>query len=148
MTTKINVKLFVSLEFFGEVFLLRNILLVSFEVFVDILLAGLLVYFQTVNPSILPVQLRDVFRCAERGHIQHKFLRLGYAICTLSRLDRGQIVENISNGGSGDARERKGYMGVDKFPDAVRDFLARNHVARDFVSFFKHYSMSVKWNTF
>jgi len=48
----------------------------------------------------------------------------------------------------GDARERKGYMGVDKFPDAVGDFLARNHVAGDFVSFFKHYSMSVKWNAF
>jgi hypothetical protein len=121
---------------------------VSFEVFVDTLLGGLLVYFQTINPGVLPVRLRDVFRCAKRGHIQHKFLRLGYAICTLSSLDRGRIVENISNGGGGDARERKGYMSMNQFPDAVGDFLTRNHVTRDFVGFLKYYSMAVEWNSF
>jgi hypothetical protein len=71
VTTEVDIEPLVSLKFLREVFLLRNVLLVSFKILVDALLGTLLVYFQTVDPGVLPVRLSDVLGCAKHRHIKH-----------------------------------------------------------------------------
>ena len=148
MTTEIDIKPLICLKLLGEVFLLWDILLVGFKVFVDTLFGGLLVNFQMVNPGVLPVWLCDVLRCTECRHIKHEIFRLRNTVSTPSCLDRSWVVENmIMNGGGGDARKWQGYTSMNQFPDAVWDFLVQDYIARDFVSFLEHHSMTIERNT-
>ena len=104
VTTEIYVKPLVGLELFGEVFLLRDKFFVSFEVFVYLLLRCSFDYLQTVDPCVLPIGLAYVFRSTEGRHIQHKFLRLRYAVSTFGGFDRGWVIVDVSECSSGDAR--------------------------------------------
>lgn len=104
VTTEIYVEVFIGLELFGEVFLLRNKFFVGFEVFVNFLLRRSFDDLQTVDPSILPIGLAYVFRSTKGRHVQHELLRLRYAISTFRGFDQGGVIMDVSKSGSGDTR--------------------------------------------
>jgi hypothetical protein len=145
MTAKPDIEALVSLKLIGEIFLLGDKTMVGLEVLVNVFLRSFLDNGKTIDPSIVPIGLGDIFRIAECGHIEHKLFRLRHSVRAFGGLDRGGIAMDKLESGCGNAGKSQRNSCLNELPNAIWNLLTGNFVTRNLIRYFENGSIAIEW---